>query len=91
LSELDRSQVDIYVKQRNGRKCITTVQGLGNDKDELKSIAKDLRKKMSCSGSIGNDDGQLFLKFSGKDTDTIVDYLIKKLDYSKDNIVIHGI
>ena len=35
-------QIDIYIKQRNGRKCITIIQGLIND--------KDLRETLICRG-----------------------------------------
>lgn len=35
----DQSKVHIRVQQRNGRKCITTVQGLADDLD-IKRICK---------------------------------------------------
>ena len=83
--------VEIHVKQRNGRKCITTVDGLGNDKDKLKEISKALGKQMSCSGSVKkNNDGNLFLKFSGKDIKTIRNYLID-IGYEGKDIRIHGL
>jgi translation initiation factor 1 len=83
--------IDIHVKQRNGRKRITTVEGLGNDKDNLKSISKELRKKMSCSGSVNsNDDGEYFIKFSGKNTAVIIQYLMEKLHYKREQIHVHG-
>ena len=42
--------VHIRVQQRNGRKCITTVQGLNQDLD-LKKILKALKKQECCNGS----------------------------------------
>ena len=87
-----KTSIEIYVKQRNGRKCITTVEGLGNDKDKLKNISKQLRKKMSCSGTVdkNKETGKMFLKFSGQDINTIVNYLVK-INYSKEDIRIHGV
>ena len=39
----DQSKVHIRVQQRNGRKCITTVQGLADDLD-VKRICKAFKK-----------------------------------------------
>eukprot|EP01032_Pedospumella_encystans_P000365 gene365-412_t len=46
----DNSKIHIRVQQRNGRKCITTVQGLADDLDIAK-IAKALKKTFKCNGS----------------------------------------
>ena len=40
--EQEISKIDIYIKQRNGRKSITIIEGLNQDKIHLKKIAKDL-------------------------------------------------
>ena len=91
LDKLD-CNIDIFVKQRNGRKCITTIHGLNCDKNTLKIYAKDLRKLLGCSCSLDKDDEteQSILKLSGKDTPKICTYLIEKLDIKKENIVVHG-
>ena len=89
--EIESNFIDIYIKQRNGRKSITMIEGLGDDKNKLKLIVKELRKKMSCGGSVStNKDGNLYIKFSGKDLENIVKYLINVLNYDKDDIRIHG-
>lgn len=89
---IDEKIVDIYIKQRNGKKCITTIQGLGNEINLLKSYSKDLRKTIACSCSIDSDEtsGNYFLKMSGKDTEKICKYLIDNLKIKKENIKIHG-
>jgi len=89
--DADNQYIDIYVKQRNARKCITTIEGLCNDKDILKSYAKDLRKKIACSCCVDCDNGNYFLKLSGKDVDAIKEYLINTLNIDEDKIRIHGI
>ena len=83
-------QIDIYIKQRNGRKCITIIQGLINDKDLLKSYAKAFRKLLSCSCTVDTDkeSGDYFLKLSGKESDKIVTYLVNNLQINKSNSMI---
>lgn len=84
--------VDIFVKQRNGKKCITSIYGLGEDNELLKSYSKDLRKLINCSCSIDNDEesNKCFLKLSGKDTEKVCKYLLEKLKIKKENIRVHG-
>ena len=91
VHEIEDNKIDIYLKQRNGRKCMIIVEGLGNDKQMLKSISKALRKKMSCSGAVcKNDEDEYYLKFSGKNVETIVEYL-EKLNYNREDIKLHGV
>ena len=40
--------------QRNGRKCITTVQGLAKDLD-LRKILKYIKKDHHCNGAVVED------------------------------------
>ena len=65
ISQFDTPQfnnkIDIYVKQRNGKKCITMIEGLPEDKDKLKAYAKDLRKKLGCSCSVISEKDGLHL------------------------------
>ena len=90
-NDVTSTLIEIHVKQRNGRKCITTVEGLGNDKDKLKSISKTLGKKLCCSASVKkDDDGNLFIKFQGKDIKTIRDHLISE-GYEEKDIRVHGL
>lgn len=49
------SYVHIRIQQRNGRKSLTTVQGLAIDLD-LKKILKALKKTYSTNGTILVDD-----------------------------------
>ena len=90
-SKLDEI-VDIYVKQRNGKKCITSIYGLGEDNELLKSYSKDLRKLINCSCSIDEDEEnkRSFLKLSCKDTEKVCKYLIEKLKVKQENIRVHG-
>jgi len=91
LDTIDKN-IDIYLKQRNGRKFTTTIHGLNYDKKNLKVYAKDLRKLLGCSCSLDTDDetNELILKLSGKDTAKICTYLVENLNIKKENIIIHG-
>lgn len=47
-------KIHIRVQQRNGRKCITTIQGLDDDLD-LKRMCKAMKRTFNCNGSIEAD------------------------------------
>jgi translation initiation factor 1 len=55
LEGKDQSKVHIRVQQRNGRKCVTTIQGLASDLD-VEKIARALKKTFKCNGSIQADE-----------------------------------
>lgn len=93
LSNVEKfTEIDIYVKQRNGKKSITTIYGLGQDLESLKLYSKDLRKTIGCSCSVSKDDesDDQILKLSGKDTNNVIKYLTTKLNIKRENIAIHG-
>jgi len=50
----ETNKVHIRVQQRNGKKCITTVQGLGEEIDYHK-LLKSLSKSFGCNGKIVPD------------------------------------
>ncbi|KAK6917338.1 SUI1 domain [Dillenia turbinata] len=49
-----KEYVHIRVQQRNGRKSLTTVQGLKNEFSYNK-ILKDLKKEFCCNGTVVQD------------------------------------
>lgn len=51
----DQSKVHIRVQQRNGRKCITLIEGLADDLD-VKRICKAFKKNFSCNGAVTKDE-----------------------------------
>ena len=91
INEIEINKIDIYLKQRTGRKYVTEIFGINfNDEEKLKTLAKDLRKKFSCCCSIEKNDNSPYLKLSSKDINAITNFLIKTFNISKDNIIIHG-
>jgi len=70
-----KNLVHIRVQQRNGRKCITTVQGLDAQLD-LKKILKAIKKAECCNGTVVEDEemGQV-LQFQGDQRDAVSKFL----------------
>jgi translation initiation factor 1 len=67
--------IHIRVQQRNGRKCITTVQGLHQDLD-LKKILKALKKQECCNGTVVEDEEMgAVLQLQGDQRDSVAKVL----------------
>ena len=90
-NNIEINKIDIYLKQRTGRKYITEIFGLNfNDEERLKDLAKNFRKKFSCCCSIEKNDSSTYLKLSSKDINSITNFLITTFNINKNNIIIHG-
>lgn len=89
-SGLSGGKVHVRVQQRNGRKCLTTVQGLADDLD-IKRILKAFKKNFSCNGAIVKDDelGEI-LQLSGDQRNNIRDFLVDQEICTEAQIVLHG-
>jgi translation initiation factor 1 len=83
-------KVHLRCQQRNGRKCITTVQGLSTDL-ELKKILRNFKKKFSCNGAMVNDKelGDI-LQLSGDQREGVRKFLVDNEIYSNIEITVHG-
>ena len=91
INEIEINKIDIYLKQRTGRKYITEIFGINfNNEERLKTFAKDLRKKFSCCCSIEKNDNSTYLKLSSKDINSITNFILKEFNISRDKITIHG-
>lgn len=80
----------IRIQQRNGRKSITTVQGLAEDLN-LKLILKTWKKSFTCNGAIVNDEehGKV-IQLQGDQRENVRDFLVSEEIIGKDDIVVHG-
>ncbi|KAJ1926408.1 Eukaryotic translation initiation factor eIF-1 [Tieghemiomyces parasiticus] len=83
-------KIHIRIQQRNGRKTITTVQGLSSALD-LKKILKSLKKVQACNGTIVEDEehGDV-IQLQGDQRDAIALFLASEGIAAKANIKIHG-
>jgi translation initiation factor 1 len=86
----DSSKIHVRMQQRNGRKCITTIQGLADDLD-FEKIARALKKTYKCNGSVTMDPeyGEI-IQLSGDQRANVRDFFTKEEVCHEDQIVIHG-
>ena len=85
----------IHVRiQQNGRRNVTTVQGLDDDLD-LHRILKALKKTFNCNGSIDKHEqfGEI-LQLQGDQRETVVEWLVAQEILTKEEVVervvVHG-
>ncbi|CAI9283535.1 unnamed protein product [Lactuca saligna] len=85
-----KEYVHIRIQQRNGRKSLTTVQGL---KKELsyEKILKDLKKEFCCNGTVVQDKelGKV-IQLQGDQRKNVSAFLTRAGIVKKDQIKIHG-
>ncbi|KAK8964578.1 hypothetical protein KSP40_PGU008036 [Platanthera guangdongensis] len=84
-----KEYVHIRVQQRNGRKSLTTVQGLKKAFSKTK-ILKDLKKEFCCNGTVVEDPelGQV-IQLQGDQRKNVSTFLIQA-GIVKEQINIHG-
>jgi len=89
-SGVGSSKVHVRVQQRNGRKCISTVQGLADDLD-IKRILKAFKKNFSCNGAIVKDEelGEI-IQLSGDQRTNVKNFLVDQEICLDSQIVLHG-
>jgi len=81
----------IRKQQRNGRQCLTLIEGLDPDMD-LKKVIKVLKKTLHCNGVLKKDaEGSPIVCLSGDHRHAVADQLLKwKVLENRDRIMIHG-
>jgi translation initiation factor 1 len=82
--------VHIRLQQRNGRKSLTTVQGLCVDYD-LKKITKSFKKEFACNGCVINHSefGEV-IQLQGDQRENVKKFLILSEMAHEDIIKVHG-
>ena len=82
--------VHIRVQQRNGKKSLTTVQGLPKEFD-LKKILKEIKREFCCNGCVVEDEesGKV-LQLQGDQRKNVSNFICENKLAKKDNIKIHG-
>jgi translation initiation factor 1 len=86
---------DIHIrnKQRNGKKSITTVEGLNSiPEKDLKKYVSFITKKYGVGGTVLKDEktGDFILSFNGDIRNKVKTFLIEKLNCEESEIFIHG-
>ncbi|KAL1933873.1 hypothetical protein VTP01DRAFT_7963 [Rhizomucor pusillus] len=82
--------IHLRIQQRNGRKTLTTLQGLPKEYD-AKKILKVFKKEFACNGTIVDDDelGEV-LQLTGDQRLKIAEFLVKEDIAKKSDIKVHG-
>lgn len=92
-SSLSKNKYHIRVQQRNGRKCITTLDGLEEDLD-LKRICRAMRNAFSCNGNVtSKEGGGEVIQLQGDQRENMKQWLLEQEIIQRneiDRIVIHG-
>ena len=82
--------LDIRIQQRNGRKTLTTVQGLPKELDP-KKVLKVFKKEFACNGTIVEDEdlGEV-IQLQGDHRVKVGQILVEEGICTKENVQIHG-
>lgn len=85
-----KEYVHIRIQQRNGRKSLTTVQGLQKQLSYDK-ILKDLKKAFCCNGTVVNDKelGKV-IQLQGDQRKNVSTFIVQAGIVNKDQIKVHG-
>lgn len=83
--------IDVRLHQRNGRKTLTTVEGLPKEFDP-KKVLKAFKKDFACNGSIVQEEesGQEIIQLQGDHRQKVAQTLIEGAGLKKEDIQIHG-
>ena len=87
-----RGKIHIRIHQRNGKKCITTVEGLDDDLD-IKRICRALRTLLNCNGNVVDSKEGDVMQLQGDQRDLCRRWLLEECIVSRsdvDRIVVHG-
>ncbi|XP_074662639.1 eukaryotic translation initiation factor eIF1-like [Tubulanus polymorphus] len=86
----DEGIVHVRIQQRNGRKTLTTVQGL-HEKFDKKLIAKYCKKHFACNGTVVEhpEYGEV-IQLQGDQRDAFVEFLKSTGMAKPEAIKVHG-
>jgi len=83
--------VHIRNQQRNGRKSVTTVQGLDKAFD-LKKMVRALKKEFSCNGTVIDDpEHGCIIQLQGDQRQAVKEFLEREGICVPDQVRIHGV
>jgi len=84
------SLIHIRIQQRNGRKTLTTVQGIA-EKFDKKRIVKALKKQFACNGTvIEHPEYGEVIQLQGDQRSHVQSFLLENGLGQKESLKIHG-
>uniref|UniRef100_UPI00358E04FD eukaryotic translation initiation factor 1-like n=1 Tax=Myxine glutinosa TaxID=7769 RepID=UPI00358E04FD len=82
--------IHIRIQQRNGRKTLTTVQGIAEDYDK-KKLVRAFKKKFACNGTvIDHPEYGEVIQLQGDQRKSICQFLLEIGIAKDDQIKVHG-
>lgn len=66
-------KIKIRVERRRMKKKVTSIKGIENKK-EMKQIARDLKKKLACGGTVKDDEIELQGEHKEKAKESLMQY-----------------
>ncbi|XP_010482910.1 PREDICTED: protein translation factor SUI1 homolog 1-like [Camelina sativa] len=85
-----KENIHIRIQQRNGKKSLTTVQGLKKEYS-YERILKDLKKDFCCNGNVvQNKELGKIIQLQGDQRKKVSQFLVQAGIAEKDQIKIHG-
>jgi translation initiation factor 1 len=90
LSVIQNDFIHVRLQQRNGKKTLTTIQGICEDYD-LKKVTKSFKKEFACNGCVINhpEFGEV-VQLQGDQRENVKKFLILTEMASEDIIKVHG-
>jgi len=82
--------IHVRLQQRNGKKVLTTVQGIPTDY-ELKKILKAFKKEFACNGCLveHKEYGEV-IQLQGDQREAVCEFLTKAQLATKEQLKVHG-
>eukprot|EP00112_Aurelia_sp_Birch-Aquarium-sp1_P023510 Seg703.9 transcript_id=Seg703.9/GoldUCD/mRNA.D3Y31 product="Eukaryotic translation initiation factor eIF1" protein_id=Seg703.9/GoldUCD/D3Y31 len=82
--------IHIRIQQRNGRKTLTTVQGIPSDYDQ-KKIVRAFKKEFNCNGTVieHSEHGEV-IQLQGDQRTNIKDFLLQVGLAKNEQLKVHG-
>lgn len=77
----EKEKIVVKAERKKWKKYATIIKGIDSDKEELEKIAKDLKKKLACGGTV--KEGEIELQGNHKSR---VKELLVDMGYSENQI-----
>lgn len=82
--------IHIGMTKRNGKKVLTTVDGLGKRGIDLEALARQFRRSCNCSSFLEDTEKGKIIVLTGDHRQYIETFLIKEKIATKKEIILHG-
>ena len=85
----ESNKIHIRIKQRNGRKSITTIENLPLDVD-LTDLSKKMKKTFHCISTVVKSDNEKILQLSGDQRIVAKKFLVDNNIGTENSVITHG-